>query len=775
MAGSSVVEDRFAAVLAAAAALSLLDPHAYRHVDPDAHPDGGADADVGSAPSGGESAAPEEPGQVPRRLPDGRVVPAEVGLAAPGVPDGGWGRYLAGLRPGPELDAALAHLDPADLDDGAVLELVAATERAISGLRARQAAAIVEFTRRGPDGVRCFSTEELAARMRWTAWTASARVSEARTLSTRLPSTLDALACGDLDDPRARIVAAAAAELDEPVALALDEALSVDPTPTDPTDDADGEDGEGLGEDPAGASRPAYGAAVLTTAELRARIAAEVATIDAAAAARRAEAGRRRRRVGVTPLDDGMARLVAEGPAVDVLTMFRGLSHAAEKIRDEQAAAAGEVRGIDAIRFDLLTDWARQLLEDAPPPAPSGQWRPQLLVTCTLAALLGLREDPAYLDGYGPLPAAVVRRIAEDATLRRLLTDPFTGTVIGLDGHTYPGLPPDDSPPDDGPPGDNPPDNGPPDDGPHSGNPSGDSPPDEGAPGEDPPREGAPDGGAPRGGARAVTREGDLSPAAGESFIGKPRERDCAMARSPLGAVGRRWPGAGVAPVHPDPGRYRPRRTIATLIQLRDRTCRAPGCRRRGALCDIDHIVRWPQGPTCPCNLQLLCRRHHRLKHESAAAVWRTATGWTTWRMPTGHVLRRAPEPAIPRVAGHPTDQTLDLCGDPGRLSQYLARVDTAADEFRRLARACGFPVDPDPAPEHDAGQPEHDAGQPEPAAGQPDDDTDQPEPATLSEWVARRVARLKPGESWDFNPEPPRRFTRIDPDPREYTGPPPF
>ncbi|MFC5999913.1 hypothetical protein ACFP6A_14425, partial [Quadrisphaera sp. GCM10027208] len=162
---------------------------------------------------------------------------------------------------------------------------------------------------------------------------------------TRLPSTLDALACGDLDDPRARIVAAAAAELDEDVALALDEALSVDPTPTDPTDDTedtDGEDGEddeddeGLGEGPAGAGRPAYGAAVLTTAELRARIAAEVATIDAAAAARRAEAGRRRRRVGVTPLDDGMARLVAEGPAVDVLTMFRGLSHAAEKIRDAE-------------------------------------------------------------------------------------------------------------------------------------------------------------------------------------------------------------------------------------------------------------------------------------------------------------------------------------------------------------------------------------------------------------------------------------------------------
>ncbi|MFC5999514.1 hypothetical protein ACFP6A_12395, partial [Quadrisphaera sp. GCM10027208] len=158
MAGSSVVEDRFAAVLAAAA-LSLLDvdvhvdpaaelhvdmhvdPHAYRHVDPDADPDDGAGAGLGSAASGGESVAPEESGQAPRPLPDGPIVPAEAGLTAPGVPDGGWGRYLAGLRPGPELDAALADLDPADLDDGAVLELVAATERAISGLRARQAAA----------------------------------------------------------------------------------------------------------------------------------------------------------------------------------------------------------------------------------------------------------------------------------------------------------------------------------------------------------------------------------------------------------------------------------------------------------------------------------------------------------------------------------------------------------------------------------------------------------------------------------------------------------
>lgn len=60
-------------------------------------------------------------------------------------------------------------------------------------------------------------------------------------------------------------------------------------------------------------------------------------------------------------------------------------------------------------------------------------------------------------------------------------------------------------------------------------------------------------------------------------------------------------------------GRYPPPR-LRTALLFRDGTCRADGCRTPAELCDIDHVTPWPQGPTSADNLQVLCRRHHRLK-----------------------------------------------------------------------------------------------------------------------------------------------------------------
>lgn len=55
---------------------------------------------------------------------------------------------------------------------------------------------------------------------------------------------------------------------------------------------------------------------------------------------------------------------------------------------------------------------------------------------------------------------------------------------------------------------------------------------------------------------------------------------------------------------------------LRTWLQIRDQTCRFPGCSRRAARCDIDHITDWAdQGTTTHTNLIHLCRKHHRLKH----------------------------------------------------------------------------------------------------------------------------------------------------------------
>ena len=77
--------------------------------------------------------------------------------------------------------------------------------------------------------------------------------------------------------------------------------------------------------------------------------------------------------------------------------------------------------------------------------------------------------------------------------------------------------------------------------------------------------------------------------------------------------------------------------TLDTALRLRDGTCRAPGCTRRAARCDCDHVVAYPRGSTTLANGCCLCRRHHRLK--THAPRWRLAVGEggdLTWVTPTG-------------------------------------------------------------------------------------------------------------------------------------------
>lgn len=60
-------------------------------------------------------------------------------------------------------------------------------------------------------------------------------------------------------------------------------------------------------------------------------------------------------------------------------------------------------------------------------------------------------------------------------------------------------------------------------------------------------------------------------------------------------------------------GRYPPEH-LRRALSFRDGTCRASGCVVPAARCDVDHRTPYPQGPTTAENLQMLCRRHHRMK-----------------------------------------------------------------------------------------------------------------------------------------------------------------
>ncbi len=56
--------------------------------------------------------------------------------------------------------------------------------------------------------------------------------------------------------------------------------------------------------------------------------------------------------------------------------------------------------------------------------------------------LLGTRDDAAYLDGYGPIPAELARELAHQAaeeglaTLRRLYRAPSTGQLVAMDSRS---------------------------------------------------------------------------------------------------------------------------------------------------------------------------------------------------------------------------------------------------------------------------------------------------------------------------------------------------
>jgi hypothetical protein len=102
--------------------------------------------------------------------------------------------------------------------------------------------------------------------------------------------------------------------------------------------------------------------------------------------------------------------------------------------------------------------------------------------------------------------------------------------------------------------------------------------------------------------------------------------------------------GAKVRPVHhpgdtsaPEAG-YRPSAALELFVRCRDLTCRFPQCDRPAEVCDIDHTVPYPAGPTHPSNLKILCRKHHLLK-----TFWAGVNGWRDEQQPDGAVIWTSP------------------------------------------------------------------------------------------------------------------------------------
>ena len=133
--------------------------------------------------------------------------------------------------------------------------------------------------------------------------------------------------------------------------------------------------------------------------------------------------------------------------------------------------------------------------------------------------------------------------------------------------------------------------------------------------------------------------------------------------------------------------RYIPSAVLATFIRCRDMTCRFPGCDEPAHVCDIDHTIAYPAGPTQASNLKCLCRKHHLLK---------TFGGWHDRQWPDGTIVWTSPNG---RALHHPSRQpiAISILMPTHRSSRYAR---DARHQHRDQPRADDAPPQSNPNPE---------------------------------------------------------------------------
>ncbi|KQR08238.1 hypothetical protein ASF78_18215 [Cellulomonas sp. Leaf334] len=174
----------------------------------------------------------------------------------------------------------------------------------------------------------------------------------------------------------------------------------------------------------------------LTAPQLTRHLRAAVIATDPEVAEARRISERSRRSVELVLAPDAMARLIAYLPAAEATAAFTAIDALAG-----HSAVEGDDRTVDQRRADAFSDVFTGILDagttpdGTPLPRKHGE-RAALQVTVAASTLLGLDDHPATLGSYGPIPAQVARELAQDATWRRVLTDP-AGQVAAVGTRRY--------------------------------------------------------------------------------------------------------------------------------------------------------------------------------------------------------------------------------------------------------------------------------------------------------------------------------------------------
>jgi hypothetical protein len=213
-----------------------------------------------------------------------------------------------------------------------------------------------------------------------------------------MPCTLAALTAGVLTEWRATLIVRESACLSVEDRRALDAELCADPARVEGWGDARVE---------AEAKKIAY-------------------RLDAQAVVDRAARAVEERTVSTRPAPDCMVYVTALLPMAQGIGVYAALKR--------QADATGDGRSRGQVMADTLVERVTGRPAEVPEPVAVN-------LVITDETLLGRGAVPAQVPGYGPIPAAVARRLVNDAlqdpktraTLRRLYTHPGSGALVAME------------------------------------------------------------------------------------------------------------------------------------------------------------------------------------------------------------------------------------------------------------------------------------------------------------------------------------------------------
>jgi hypothetical protein len=346
---------------------------------------------------------------------------------------------------------------------------------------------------------------------------AGSRIDEATHLVGQLPVLLEELEAGRVLLPQARVLIDETRQLVPSVCAEVESRIRVD-------------------------------AQTMAPGPLRRKVRALILAVDAEEAARRAASAKADRNVAFRPIEDGQTLLIAKGPALQIRALELQLDADARAL-----IADGDPRTMNQLRFDLLCAHRSDGVTAKPL---------QAVIHVPVATALGVSDEPGILDGYGPLPAPLVRELLTDAELRKVCVDKDSGRVVGTERRVIP--------------------------------PTGD----------------------PESLRRALLTMVDSST---------------------------------TVDLTPEP-QHDPSAALARDVRFRDAQCDGPGCSQPASHCELDHHVRYPDGPTSFTNLRPRSQRCHHAKHNGWTVIC-DPDGTSHWTSPTGRTYtipsRDRPPPVI--------------------------------------------------------------------------------------------------------------------------------